>query len=185
MSQASTGEQLSGLAGMKVIEIGSIDPGPFCAMVVAELNADIIRVGRVSGTELVGPAPTSRTETVQRDRRSVGVDLNNLAGGDLALVLAEQADALIEGFRRGVAERLGIGQRSVPTAFRGWSTGVTGFRQERPMSQTVGYKLSYIAQSGMLSLLGRSGQPPTPLLNLAISEPDSAVGNGPPRRSDE
>lgn len=155
------------LAGMKVIEIGSIGPGPFCAMLLADLGADVIRVDRAQGAMLVGPNADFRTELLNRGRRSVAVDLKNPHGREVVLSLVEQGDALIEGFRPGVTERLGIGPADChgrnPRLVYG---RMTGFGQDGPMSQTVGHDINYVAQSGILSLIGRAGQPPTPPLSL-------------------
>ncbi|WP_338605095.1 CaiB/BaiF CoA-transferase family protein [Saccharopolyspora sp. SCSIO 74807] len=152
---------------MKVIEIGSIGPGPFCAMMLADLGADIIRVDRVAGAELVGPSADFRTEVLNRGRRSVGIDLKDAAGRELVLGLVERADALIEGFRPGVAERLGIGPQECSERNPRLVYGrMTGFGQEGPLARTVGHDLNYVAQSGVLSLIGRAGQPPTPPLSL-------------------
>src|ERR1700712_1478715 len=94
---------------MKVVEVGSIGPGPFCAMLLADLGADVIRLDRSSGATLVGPNADFRTEVMHRGRRSVAVDLKHPQGRDVVLDLVGRADALIEGFRPGVTERLGIG----------------------------------------------------------------------------
>ena len=102
------------LAGLKVVEIGSIGPGPFCAMLLADLGADVLRVDRASGAALVGPSSDFRTELLNRGRRSIAVDLKHPDGAEIVLSLVEQADVVMEGFRPGVAERLGIGPRRVP-----------------------------------------------------------------------
>jgi alpha-methylacyl-CoA racemase len=155
------------LAGMKVVEIGSIGPGPFCAMLLADLGADVIRVDRAQGAALVGPSADFRTEVLNRGRRSVAVDLKHPEGRDVVLTLVEQADALIEGFRPGVTERLGIGPEPCLALNPRLVYGrMTGFGQDGPMAQTVGHDLNYVAQSGILSLIGRAGQPPTPPLSL-------------------
>lgn len=155
------------LAGLKVIEIGGIGPGPFCAMVLADLGADVLRVDRASGATLVGPNSDFRTEVLNRGRRSIAVDLKHPRGRDVVLDLVESADALMEGFRPGVAERLGIGpadcQERNPRLVYG---RMTGFGQDGPMAQVVGHDINYVAQSGVLSLIGRAGQPPTPPLSL-------------------
>jgi alpha-methylacyl-CoA racemase len=155
------------LAGIKIVEIGSIGPGPFCAMVLADLGADIIRVDRVAGGGLVGPNADFRVELLNRGRRSVAVDLKHPAGAEVVLALVERADALIEGFRPGVTERLGIGPDACfarnPRLVYG---RMTGYGQDGPMAQAVGHDLNYVAQSGTLSMIGRRGQPPTPPLSL-------------------
>jgi alpha-methylacyl-CoA racemase len=155
------------LAGMRVVEIGSMGPGPFCAMLLADLGADVIRIDRAQGASLPGPNHDFRLEILNRGRRSVAVDLKHPEGREVVLGLVAGADALIEGFRPGVMERLGIGPDAClernPRLIYG---RMTGFGQEGPLSQTVGHDINYIAQSGVLSLLGRHGQPPTPPLSL-------------------
>jgi alpha-methylacyl-CoA racemase len=152
---------------MKVVEVASLGPGPFCAMVLADLGADVIRVDRAAGSALIGPSSDFRTEVLHRGRQSVAVDLKHPDGRDLVLDLAAGADALIEGFRPGVAERLGIGPEDClvrnPRLIYG---RMTGFGQEGPMSQVVGHDINYVAHSGLLSLIGRAGQAPTPPLSL-------------------
>jgi alpha-methylacyl-CoA racemase len=155
------------LSGIKVVEIGSIGPGPFCAMLLADLGADIIRVDRATGAALVGPSQDFRTELLNRGRRSIAVDLKHPEGREVVLSLVEHADALIEGFRPGVAERLGIGPADVEQRNPGLVYGrMTGYGQTGPLSQTVGHDLNYVALSGVQSMIGRKGQPPTPPLSL-------------------
>jgi alpha-methylacyl-CoA racemase len=155
------------LAGVRVVEIGSIGPGPFCAMVLADLGADVLRVDRLSGAGLVGPSSDFSTELLNRGRRSIAVDLKHPQGPEVVLKLVEQADALIEGFRPGVCERLGIGPDEClarnPRLIYG---RMTGYGQDGPMAQAVGHDLNYIAQAGVLGMIGREGQPPTPPLSL-------------------
>lgn len=156
------------LSGLKVIEIGSIGPGPFCAMLLADLGADIIRVDRVSGSALVGPSDNFRTELLNRGRRSIAVDLKHPAGAEIVLALVEQADVIMEGFRPGVAERLGIGPEDCAARNPAIIYGrMTGFGQDGPLAQAVGHDINYLALSGLLSMVGRNGQPPTPPLALA------------------
>ncbi len=155
------------LAGMRVVEIGSIGPGPFCAMLLADLGADVIRVDRLSGAALVGPNSDFRTELLNRGRRSVAVDLKSPQGRDVVLELVERADALIEGFRPGVTERLGIGPAACLARNPRLVYGrMTGFGQDGPLAQAVGHDINYVAQSGALSMIGRAGAPPTPPLSL-------------------
>ena len=155
------------LAGMRVVEVGSLGPGPFCAMVLADLGADVLRVDRTVGAALVGPNADFREELLHRGRRSVAVDLKHPEGRDVVLALAERADVLIEGFRPGVAERLGIGPAECHARNARLVYGrITGFGQEGPLSGTVGHDLNYVAQSGVLSLIGRADAPPTPPLSL-------------------
>jgi alpha-methylacyl-CoA racemase len=155
------------LTGMKVVEIGGIGPGPFGAMLLADLGADVIRVDRASGATLVSPNSDWATELLHRGRRSVAVDLKDPQGREVVLTLAEHADALIEGFRPGVAERLGIGPADCHARNRRLVYGrMTGFGQDGPGAQRVGHDINYLAESGVLSLIGRAGQPPTPPLSL-------------------
>ncbi|WP_182378245.1 CaiB/BaiF CoA-transferase family protein [Nocardioides sp. WS12] len=156
------------LAGLKVIEIGSIGPGPYCAMLLADLGADVIRIDRTSGAALVGPNADFRTEVMHRGRQSVAVDLKNPRGREVVLDLVAGADVLIEGFRPGVTERLGIGPEACAAINPRLVYGrMTGYGQDGPMAQAVGHDINYIAQSGVLALLGRNGQAPTPPLSLA------------------
>jgi alpha-methylacyl-CoA racemase len=155
------------LAGVRVLELGSIGPGPFCAMVLADLGADVLRVDRATGGGLVGPNADFRHELMQRGRRSVAVDLKHPDGPGVILDLVESADALMEGFRPGVTERLGIGPEDCWARNPGLVYGrMTGYGQDGPMAQAVGHDLNYIAQSGVLGMIGRAGQPPTPPLSL-------------------
>lgn len=169
MSSNDGGSSFTGpLAGLKVVEIGSIGPGPFCAMLLADLGADIIRVDRVSGSALVGPSDNFRTELLNRGRRSIAVDLKHPDGAEVVLSLVERADVITEGFRPGVAERLGIGPEQCAERNPGIIYGrMTGFGQDGPLAQAVGHDINYVALSGLLSLIGRKGQPPTPPLALA------------------
>jgi alpha-methylacyl-CoA racemase len=155
------------LAGIRVVEIGSIGPGPFCAMVLADLGADVVRVDRITGDAPVGPGADHTTELLNRGRPSVGVDLKHPDGPGVVLSLVDRADALIEGFRPGVAERLGIGPEPCLARNPRLVYGrMTGYGQEGPHAHTVGHDLNYLAANGVLSLIGRQGQPPTPPLNL-------------------
>ena len=156
------------LGGIRIVELGSIGPGPFCGMVLADLGADVLRVDRASGAGLVGPNADFRAELMQRGRRSVAVNLKHPDGPGVILDLVARADGFFEGLRPGVCERLGIGpgpclERN-PRLVYG---RMTGYGQDGPMAQAVGHDLNYIAQSGVLGLIGRAGQPPTPPLSLA------------------
>jgi alpha-methylacyl-CoA racemase len=153
------------LAGVRVVEVAGIGPGPFCAMVLADLGADVIRIDRAGA---VGAAPGSAGfDILGRGRRSVAVDLKAPAGADVVLRLVEGADALLEGFRPGVAERLGIGPAPClahnPKLVYG---RMTGWGQDGPLADAAGHDLTYAAVAGALAHIGRAGQPPTPPLNL-------------------
>jgi alpha-methylacyl-CoA racemase len=155
------------LTGIRVVEIGGIGPGPFCAMLLADLGADVLRVDRATGGGLVGPSDDHASELLNRGRRSIAVDLKHPEGAEVVLRLVEQADVLMEGFRPGVTERLGIGPEEClarnPRLIYG---RMTGYGQDGPMAQAVGHDLNYIAQAGVLGMIGRRGQPPTPPLSL-------------------
>jgi alpha-methylacyl-CoA racemase len=160
-------EHTGPLAGLRVVELGSIGPGPFCGMLLADLGADVIRLDRSSGAALVGPNADFRTEVMHRGRRSVAVDLKSPRGREVVLELVKDADAIFEGFRPGVAERLGVGPDDCLAVNPRLVYGrMTGYGQDGPMAQAVGHDLNYVAQSGMLALIGRQGQPPTPPLSL-------------------
>jgi alpha-methylacyl-CoA racemase len=156
------------LAGIRIVELGSIGPGPFCGMLLADLGAEVLRVDRASGATLVGPSSDFRTELMHRGRRSVAVDVKHTDGPGVVLDLISEADAFFEGFRPGVCERLGIGPEQCLARNPRLVYGrMTGYGQDGPMAQAVGHDLNYIAQSGVLGLIGRAGQPPTPPLSLA------------------
>jgi alpha-methylacyl-CoA racemase len=154
------------LQGLKVIEIAGIGPGPFAAMMLADMGADVIRVDRAKAVTGGDPA-TPPVDVLNRGRRSVGVDLKHPDGVEAVLRLVESADALIEGFRPGVTERLGIGPEDClarnPTLVYG---RMTGWGQEGPYATAAGHDINYIALAGALEPIGRAGQPPTPPLNL-------------------
>ena len=152
------------LDGVRVIEIASLAPAPFGCMILADLGADVLRVDRVRPrADGGGPPP----EPLSRGRRSVGIDLKNSEGVGLLLQLADRADVLVEGFRPGVAERLGFGpqvcaQRNPGLVF----ARMTGWGQDGPLAATAGHDIDYIAISGALYPLGRAGGRPAPPINL-------------------
>jgi alpha-methylacyl-CoA racemase len=153
------------LAGTKVIELASIGPGPFAAMMLADLGADVIRVDRLPGSP--GPPGTAHLDVSNRGRRSIAVDLKHDQGRATVLRLVEQADALLEGFRPGVTERLGLGPEDC------WAVNprlvygrMTGWGQDGPNAELVGHDIDYIALSGVLHAIGRAGERPVPPLNL-------------------
>ena len=154
------------LAGIKIVELAGIGPCPMCGMLLAELGADVLKLDRVHPSGL-GLRVTDAHAFLHRSRRSVAVNLKLTEGTDLALRLVDQADALIEGFRPGTTERLGLGPDTClernPKLVYG---RVTGWGQTGPLSQTAGHDLNYIALTGALHAIGRAGQPPTPPLNL-------------------
>jgi alpha-methylacyl-CoA racemase len=154
------------LAGVRVVEVAGIGPGPFCAMLLADLGAEVVRVDRASAA-VGGDAASARFDILGRGRRSVAVDLKADGGAEVVLRLVEQADALLEGFRPGVAERLGIGPAPCLARNRRLVYGrMTGWGQEGPLADTAGHDITYAAVAGALAHIGRAGQPPTPPLNL-------------------
>jgi alpha-methylacyl-CoA racemase len=154
------------LSGFKIVEIAGIGPGPFCAMMLADMGAEVIRVDRAQSVRGGDPdAPPA--DVLNRGRRSIGVDLKNPDGVEVVLHLVEQADALIEGFRPGVAERLGIGPDDCLARNPRLVYGrMTGWGQSGPYANTAGHDINYIALAGALHPIGRAGGPPIPPLNL-------------------
>ena len=154
------------LAGITVVEIAGIGPGPFCAMMLADMGAEVIRVDRAENVSGGDPA-IPPADLNNRGRRSIGVDLKNPDGVAVVLDLVEQADALIEGFRPGVAERLGIGPDDClarnPRIVYG---RMTGWGQDGPLAGAAGHDINYIALAGALEPIGRRGEAPMPPLNL-------------------
>jgi alpha-methylacyl-CoA racemase len=153
------------LEGVRILELASVGPGPFAAMVLADLGADVVRVDR---PEPVGrPAAGSRWDLLNRGRRSVAVDLKRAEGVEVVLRLVERSDALLEGFRPGVAERLGVGPEQCTTRKPDVVyVRVSGWGQTGPYSRMAGHDIDYVAMSGVLGLLGRPQGLPTPPLNL-------------------
>jgi alpha-methylacyl-CoA racemase len=153
------------LHGFKIIELAGIGPGPFAGMMLADMGAEVLRVDRAESVRENGQAPVH--DILGRGRRSIGVDLKRPEGRDTLLRLVEQADALIEGFRPGVTERLGIGPDECLARNPRLVYGrMTGWGQEGPYSLMAGHDINYIALSGTLSLIGRANQAPVPPLNL-------------------
>jgi alpha-methylacyl-CoA racemase len=149
------------LAGIRVLEVASIGPGPFCGMLLGDMGADVIRVDR-PGTE-----PLETLDPLRRNRRSIVIDLKGASGVETLLRLVENADALIEGFRPGVAERLGIGPETCRQRNPRLVYGrVTGWGQAGPLAGAAGHDLNFIALTGALHAFGHPGQPPVPPLNL-------------------
>ncbi len=149
------------LHGLRILEFAGIGPGPFCAMLLADLGAEVVRLDRQDGP------PGSRQDFVGRGRRSVALDLKSPAAVEAALRLVEGADALIEGYRPGVMERLGLGPDPClgrnPRLVYG---RMTGWGQEGPLAQAAGHDINYIALTGALWSIGRAGERPVPPLNL-------------------
>ena len=153
------------LTGLHVVELASIGPGPMCAMLLADLGADVLRIDRTEPSGLGVPMDT-RFDVTGRNRRSVALDIKQPAGRDAALRLIDRADLLIEGFRPGVAERLGLGPADCQARNPGLVYGrMTGFGQTGPLAQAAGHDLNYIALTGALHAIG-GGAKPVPPLNL-------------------
>ena len=152
------------LDGVRVLELGGIGPVPHAAMMLADLGADVVRIERPKpGVALIDPAD----DYTLRNRRSVGADLKSAGGLDLALSLASRADILLEGFRPGTAERLGIGPADClklnPRLIYG---RVTGWGQDGPLAQTAGHDINYLAFTGALHAASTAERDPHPPLNL-------------------
>ena len=151
------------LTGLKVIELAGIGPGPYACMLLADLGADVLRLERGDPDA----EPKVIFDLLLRSRPSVAVNLKSDAGRELVLELIEQADCLIEGFRPGVTERLGLGPEEVAARNPRLVYGrMTGFGQEGPLSGRAGHDINYIAISGALWPIGRAGEAPVPPLNL-------------------
>jgi alpha-methylacyl-CoA racemase len=154
------------LEGIRIVELAGIGPGPFCAMMLADLGAEVIRVDRAErarAPRLPGP----NLDLLNRGRRSVAVDLKSPAGVEVVLRLVERADALLEGFRPGVMERLGLGPDVCLARNPRLVYGrMTGWGQDGPLAHAAGHDLNYIALTGALHAIGRPDSPPPPPLNL-------------------
>ncbi len=154
------------LEGLRIVEFAGIGPGPMAAMLFADLGADVIRLDRTEPSGLGIEKPT-RFDLTMRSRPSVAVDLKHPEGLALALDLLATADALIEGFRPGTMERLGLGPEPVLARNPRLVYGrITGWGQTGPLAQAAGHDLNYIALTGALAAIGRAGAKPTPPLNL-------------------
>ncbi len=154
------------LAGISIVELAGIGPAPMCAMLLADLGATVLRIDRPDPPEL-GSARVPRFNLLLRGRPVLALDMKTAAGRDLVLWLIEQADALVEGFRPGVTERLGVGPEDC------WARNprlvygrMTGWGQQGPLAHAAGHDLNYIALTGALDAIGRKDGPPVPPLNL-------------------
>jgi alpha-methylacyl-CoA racemase len=152
------------LHGVRVVELAGIGPGPFAAMLLADLGADVVRVDRPGGPGLgVDPA----YDVTNRNKRSVIVDLKAADGPARVLDLAERADVLIESYRPGVAERLGVGPEACHARNPRLVYGrMTGWGQEGPLAHRAGHDISYIALTGTLGMIGAPDEPPAVPANL-------------------
>ena len=150
------------LNGLKIIEMAGIGPGPFCGMILADLGAEVIRVDRASAA-----GTGSRQEPANRGKKSIAVDLKSEQGVEVVLKLIESADAVFEGFRPGVMERLGLGPDVCQKRNEKIVYGrMTGWGQTGPLANAAGHDINYISISGALAAIGRTDSPPVPPLNL-------------------
>ncbi|MDP6343731.1 MAG: CaiB/BaiF CoA-transferase family protein, partial [Alphaproteobacteria bacterium] len=155
------------LAGLKVVELAGIGPVPFCSTLLADMGAEVLRIDRTAPSGLGISGHDTRYDLLNRGRRSISVDLKNPDGVATVLRLVEQADALVEGFRPGVAERLGLGpdvclERN-PALVYG---RMTGWGQDGPVAHAAGHDINYISLSGVLYSIGTRDSGPVPPLNL-------------------
>ncbi|MFF6947351.1 CaiB/BaiF CoA transferase family protein [Streptomyces iakyrus] len=152
------------LSGVRVVELAGIGPGPFAAMLLADLGADVVRVDRPGGPGLaIDPA----CDVTNRNKRSVVVDLKATDGPEQVLDLAARADILVEGYRPGVAERLGVGPEPCHARNPRLVYGrMTGWGQDGPLAQRAGHDIAYIAPTGTLGMIGRPDEPPAVPANL-------------------
>lgn len=149
------------LSGFRILEFAGIGPGPFCGMILADLGAEVVRIDRAEGP------PGSRQDFVGRGRRSIALDLKKPDSVAAVLRLVEKADALIEGFRPGVMERLGLGPEICLARNPRLVFGrMTGWGQEGPLAQAAGHDINYIALTGALWSIGPKDHKPSPPLNL-------------------
>ncbi|MGA0795266.1 MAG: CaiB/BaiF CoA transferase family protein [Quisquiliibacterium sp.] len=154
------------LNGIKVLEFEAIGPGPFCGMMLSDMGADVLLVERPQDPGL-GVGRARWTDVMSRGRRSVTLDLKTPEGVQAAIELAGKADALIEGFRPGVMERIGLGPEVLLATNPRLVYGrMTGWGQQGPLAQRAGHDINYIALTGALHAIGRVGEAPVPPLNL-------------------
>ncbi len=151
------------LQGVKVIELGAIGPGPFCCMLLADMGADVIRIDRLEPADLGSPADP-RFNLLNRNKRSAAVDLKSPEGVAVVRRLLAGADVLLEGFRPGVTERLGLGPADCEAINPRLVYGrMTGWGQQGPLAQAVGHDINYIALAGALGAIGTTEKPAVPL----------------------
>jgi alpha-methylacyl-CoA racemase len=153
------------LTGLRVVELAGLGPGPHAAMLLADLGAEVVRVDRPSGGLQLGP-PDAPDPTL-RGRRRVSADLKDPVGVQTVLSLAERADVLLEGYRPGVTERLGVGPAECHARNPRLVYGrMTGWGQDGPLAERAGHDINYISLTGVLHAIGRAGERPVPPLNL-------------------
>ena len=152
------------LSGYRIVEIAGIGPGPFAAMMLSDMGAEIIRVER---TQAVRDGTGPNLDVLQRNRRSIAIDLKSDAGREALLTLIDKADAVLEGFRPGVMERLGLSPQTCLARNPKLVYGrMTGWGQEGPYAQSAGHDINYISLAGALAHFGRAGEAPVPPLNM-------------------
>jgi alpha-methylacyl-CoA racemase len=153
------------LAGVRIVELGGIGPAPFAGMMLTDMGADVVRLHRAELVER-GVDP-SGVPVLDRGRRSIGIDLKHPDAANCVLRLTDRADAVLEGFRPGVVERLGIGPDACMARNPRLVYGrMTGWGQDGPLAPAAGHDINYIALAGVLAHIGRHGAAPTPPLNL-------------------
>jgi alpha-methylacyl-CoA racemase len=153
------------LHGVRILEIAGIGPGPFAAMMLADMGAEVVRVDRVQAVRDAATGP--HWDIMLRGRRNIALDLKHTDGVETLLSLVERADVVIEGFRPGVMERLGVGPEVCLARNSKLVFGrMTGWGQEGPYANSAGHDINYIALAGALAHFGRAGEPPTPPLNM-------------------
>ena len=153
------------LHGVRILEIAGIGPGPFAAMMLADMGAEVVRVDRVQAVRDDATGP--HWDVMLRGRRNIALDLKHADGVETLLSLVERADVVIEGFRPGVMERLGVGPEVCLARNPKLVFGrMTGWGQEGPYASSAGHDINYIALAGALAHFGRAGEPPTPPLNM-------------------
>lgn len=155
------------LQGIRILELGGIGPGPFTAALLADLGADVIRIDRITPSDS-GVSMDHKFMLIHRGMRSVAMDLKEPEAIEALLRLVGEVDALIEGFRPGVTERLGLGPDDCLAVNPRLVYGrMTGWGQDGPLAQAPGHDINYIALTGVLHSIGSPGGPPVPPLNLA------------------
>jgi alpha-methylacyl-CoA racemase len=156
------------LSGLRVLEFSALGAAPFCAMMLADMGADVVRIDRPEPDFKSRLMPEPRADLMSRGRRSIVIDLKSAAGVALALELAARADALIEGLRPGVMERIGLGPGDCLSRNARLVYGrVTGWGRTGPLAQSAGHDINYLALSGVLHMIGERNGPPIPPFNLA------------------
>ena len=156
---------MGALDGVRIVEFAGIGPGPFCSMLLADMGADIIRVDRAANVG--GETGHPKFNTLLRGRKNIAIDLKHPSGLEAALKLCDRADAIVEGFRPGVMERLGLAPDTLLARNPGLVVGrMTGWGQTGPIAHTAGHDINYISLSGALHSIGEEDGPPVPPLNL-------------------